>query len=67
MKVGAGFIWLQVTPTFKVVGICIIHFLFVLIEDLELKKVDSLLEEVNVAEVLYVQYKLCSRPVHIFS
>ena len=46
-----------------VVRISVVDFVLILIVYLELYKVNSLLEEVNISEVLQMQNELCSRSV----
>ena len=54
----------RVTSTLKVVRISIVDLLFVLIKDLKFHEVDSLLEQVDVPELLDMQNKFSARSVH---
>lgn len=54
----------QIAPAFEVVRVRVVHFFVVFVEDLELHKVDALLEEVYIAEVLNMKHKLGACPVH---
>ena len=56
-----GVIW--VGSWLMVVRISVVDFVLILIVYLELYKVNSLLEEVNISEVLQMQNELCSRSV----
>ena len=58
---------LEVTARLEMIRIRIVNFLIILIEDLELEEVDALLEQVNIAEVLNVEYKLCTGAIHCFA
>ena len=40
-----------------VVGICVVHFIIIFVEYLELHKVDTLLDQVYISEMLKMEYK----------
>ena len=64
MKIGSLVVSLQVSPTLEMIRIRVVHFLFILVEYLKLEEVDSLLEQVDISEVLHMKHKLSSRSVH---
>ena len=52
MEVGPLVRCLEVSTRLEVVGVRIVNLLIILVKDLELQKVDALLKEIHVAEVL---------------
>ena len=55
----------KVTPALKVVRVRIVDLLLVFIKDLEFQEVYTLLEKVNISEVLHMKHKFGPCSVHL--
>ena len=65
MEVGSLIISFQIASALEMIRVSIVNFLIIFIEDLKLKEVNALLEQINVSEVLYVKHKFGPSSIHI--
>ena len=67
MKVSTIISRFQVASALKVIWVRIVDFLLVFIEDLKFQEVDTLLEKVNISEVLHMKHKFVPCSVHLLA
>ena len=58
---------IQITSALEMIRIRVVYLLFILVKDLKLQKVNALLEEIDIAEVLNMKHKLCTCSIHDLS